>query len=78
MSKNSGMKSCKKLERAGRQANHNQGIRLHKIAIARAHHIKNALQSCGLIFAEKLRAYYQAHPTAMVGKRAGSHLSSGQ
>ena len=76
MSKNSGMKSCKKLERAARQANHNKGIRLHKIAVARNRHVKNALQSCGKEFADKLRTYYSANPTALVGRRAGSHLGT--
>ncbi len=74
--KKNGMKSCKKLERASRLANHNKAVRLHRIKMAREHHIKNALQSCGEAFAEKLREYYSRNPITEVGTRAGLHQSS--
>ena len=76
MGKSSGQKSCKKLSRSARLANHNKATRLHKIANARNRHVKNALQSCGKEFADKLRTYYSANPTALVGRRAGSHLGT--
>lgn len=68
-------KSAKNLSRSARLSNHNTTVRLHKISLARKHHIKNALQSCGKVFAEKLELYYQKHPTSSVGKRHGSHRS---
>ena len=76
MAKKNGMKSCKKQERASRLANHNKAVRLHKIKIAREHHLKNSLQSCGVAFAEKLRQYYTKNPIKDVGTRSGFHQSS--
>ena len=66
-------KGSKKLSRSSRQANHNKAIRLHRIVRARDHHIKNAIKSCGLKFAESLRKYYSSRPVISVGKRAGKH-----
>jgi hypothetical protein len=76
MSKKTRMKSCKNLDRSARQAGRNASIRLHKIKNARENHLKNAIRSCGVEFAEKLKAYYSQHPVSSVGKRMGNHLGS--
>jgi hypothetical protein len=73
MSNKEAGKSSKKLGRAARQAVHNKGLRLHRIVHARDRHIKNAIRSCGLKFAEELRKYYISRPTASLGCRAGRH-----
>jgi hypothetical protein len=72
MNKEAG-KGSKKLSRAARQANHNKAVRLHKIVHARDRHLKNAIKSCGLKFAESLRKYYASRPATSIGKRAGQH-----
>ncbi len=78
MPKKSGMKSCKNLSKSARLANHNKAVRLHKIKVAREHHLKNALRSCGKQFADKLLEYYSRHLTGDIGTRAGNHQSSNE
>jgi len=74
MSNKSGMKKCKNLEKSTRHANHYKAVRLHRIVNARNNHLKNALRSCGKVFADKLREYYSRHPTIDVRQRMGNHL----
>jgi hypothetical protein len=50
--------SSKKLSRSARDKHKNEIERPGKIRHARARHIKNAKQSCGPKFAERLEAYY--------------------
>jgi hypothetical protein len=78
MANKQGMKSCKKLGRAGRLAVHYKSVRPHRIAHARQMHLKHALQSCGKKFADQLRDYYTRYPISEVQPRCGRHITREQ
>ena len=61
--------SVKNLQRSARERAKNQAARPERIKSARKHHLKNALQSCGDLFAQELRAYYAANPNP--GRKVG-------
>ena len=52
------MGKCKNLIRSGRDKAHNTSVRNAKVDRSRKRHIKNAEQSCGINFANKLRKHY--------------------
>jgi hypothetical protein len=54
--------SVKNLQRSARERVKNQAARPERIKNARKRHLKNALQSCGELFAQELRAYYASNP----------------
>jgi hypothetical protein len=62
-------KSHKALLRSGRHKGRNASDRPAKVMRARKHHLRNALRSCGEVFAEQLRKYYTENPTP--GKKVG-------
>jgi len=57
--------SQKKLQRSARNKGRNAAMRPIRIKRARARHLKNARQSCGQAFAERLELHYAAHPAEM-------------
>jgi len=51
-------KGGRNIERGNRQRNHTLSMRPRHIQNARDRHLKNAIRSCGLKFAEQLRLHY--------------------